>query len=298
MKQLCRQRPGLGTRLRIRMAETIIFEMGEPTVWIFTSKKTGEVMRRRSEKLRLDLLRERLVGRQPLDPDQPPPLRSVGSSEVEESDRYVVAIRRGHGEQSSLKASIGTTPELNRALGDEKGQLAALQEYIGDSTNSGTRYRVELTRDEGSLRMWSFTTRRQIPTRSPTRCAPDAHQMPTRCPLDAPTLSLSHAYTSPAHTHPAPSHLTMPAPSWHTSGPTSPHFQPTPHWPSPTRNLTLRCSSSQSSERSPPSSPPQPCSSRWWGLSGSHSRIRYASMDPAAAASKSACTRASTTRFA
>ena len=201
MKQLCRQRPGLGTRLRIRMAETIIFEMGEPTVWIFTSKKTGEVMRRRSEKLRLDLLRERLVGRQPLDPDQPPPLRSVGSSEVEESDRYVVAIRRGHGEQSSLKASIGTTPELNRALGDEKGQLAALQEYIGDSTNSGTRYRVELTRDEGSLRMWSFTTRRQIPTRSPTRCAPDAHQMPTRPAPDTHRTPTGPPPDPPPHTH-------------------------------------------------------------------------------------------------
>ena len=61
IKQLCCKRPDLGLRLRLQVADTILFELGEPNLWIFTAK-SGEVLRRNNDRLRSDLVKVKLSG--------------------------------------------------------------------------------------------------------------------------------------------------------------------------------------------------------------------------------------------
>ena len=144
MRQLARKRPDTGARLRIAVAQTVLLESGEPVLWIFTAK-TGEVMRKNTDKLRADLVRDTLCGRK-LEEESAKPVARELPPDAE--TRYVASVRRGHKGACDLKASMLTEVELARILsGEEKNTVVGLQSYIAGVTHSGTRYRCEAVLD-------------------------------------------------------------------------------------------------------------------------------------------------------
>ena len=59
-RHICRERPDTGKRLNLLVSSTVLFSRGEPTLWVFTSK-SGEVMRRMSDKLKPHIVRDQLA---------------------------------------------------------------------------------------------------------------------------------------------------------------------------------------------------------------------------------------------
>ena len=55
-----RPRPETHQRLRIRVADTVVFREGYPRTWVFTSK-TGDVLRKAPDKLKNELIKEHLL---------------------------------------------------------------------------------------------------------------------------------------------------------------------------------------------------------------------------------------------
>ena len=55
-----RPRPETRQRLRIRVADTVMFREGYPRTWVFTSK-TGDVLRKAPDKLKNELIKEHLL---------------------------------------------------------------------------------------------------------------------------------------------------------------------------------------------------------------------------------------------
>ena len=55
-----RPRPETHQRLRIRVADTVVFRDGYPRTWVFTSK-TGDVLRKAPDKLKNELIKEHLL---------------------------------------------------------------------------------------------------------------------------------------------------------------------------------------------------------------------------------------------
>jgi len=147
VRQLARKRPDTGARLRLNIAQTILFESGEPVLWVFTAQ-SGEVMRRNTNRLRSDLVRDTLSGRRVEDESGNVIPRAI---DVDSGPRYVAAPRRGNKEAPSLKATVISEVELTRALAtEEKMTVVAMQAYVqGGASHTGTRYRCQATLEGG-----------------------------------------------------------------------------------------------------------------------------------------------------
>ncbi|KAL3912027.1 MAG: hypothetical protein SGPRY_008478 [Prymnesium sp.] len=151
-RQLARRRADVNTHLSARVVETVLFDGGEPSLWIFTSRD-GEVLRRNADKLRLELVSERFCG------SGPPTSRSSPY------EPYATAVRRGVATGSRLHALILTESESYRMLRapDEKSSVVAMQAFVQGASRSGSRFRCRV-RIEGAARRPSTSVHKRLYT--------------------------------------------------------------------------------------------------------------------------------------
>ncbi|KAL1508004.1 hypothetical protein AB1Y20_007602 [Prymnesium parvum] len=147
IRQLARKRPDTGTRLSVSMAQTVLFTGGEPVLWVFTSK-TGEVLRKNHDKLRVSTVRDALCGRAIEDENS-----ILLGSELD----YIATVRRGPSKAASLKALVLVERDLVQLLSfEQRRSIVALQEYVKGSGHGGTRYRCQAALERAELRRLSF----------------------------------------------------------------------------------------------------------------------------------------------
>ena len=135
-----RPRPETHQRLRIRVADTVVFREGYPRTWVFTSK-TGDVLRKAPDKLKNELIKEHL-------------LRTA----VEHNNRVAAVERRGRPSSPPRRKGPGgrarmlSEDEVSGLLKAEGGGglldgMLALQQHVPSRVGSNTRLRVEARLD-------------------------------------------------------------------------------------------------------------------------------------------------------
>ena len=138
--QLVKPKPGLGasvSRLKLRIAETVLYESnGEAVLWLFTSKD-GDVLRRDRKRLKLDTIVETVQKHARQD------ALEAGSRP---SQTYAACVRKGNESAPEVKALLLTEAELleqGKEGGGLTGGLMALQVPVHPRGGGGTRYRCE-----------------------------------------------------------------------------------------------------------------------------------------------------------
>ena len=154
--QLAKPKPGLGItvgRLKLRIAETILYESnGEAVLWLFTSKD-GDVMRRDRRRLKLETVVETMQrhGR-----------RDALEAGSRPAQTYAVCVRKGNESAPEVKAVLLTEQELleqGKEGGGLTGGLMALQVAVHPRGGGGTRYRCEAALGSDGITVKYTTTK-------------------------------------------------------------------------------------------------------------------------------------------
>ena len=133
-----RPRPETHQRLRIRVADTVVFREGYPRTWVFTSK-TGDVLRKAPDKLKNELIKEHL-------------LRTA----VEHNNRVAAVERRGRPSSPPRRKGPGgrarmlSEDEVTGLLKAEGGGglldgMLALQQHVPSRVGSRSKELVPAT---------------------------------------------------------------------------------------------------------------------------------------------------------
>ena len=166
--QLVKPKPGLGasvSRLKLRIAETVLYESnGEAVLWLFTSKD-GDVLRRDRKRLKLDTIVETVQKHARQD------ALEAGSRP---SQTYAACVRKGNESAPEVKALLLTEAELleqGKEGGGLTGGLMALQVPVHPRGGGGTRYRCEAAvgPDGKSMRYTTALPRRADDVDAPHR---------------------------------------------------------------------------------------------------------------------------------
>lgn len=146
MNSLHKPRPGIpvsSARLVMPVADTILYKDNEPCAWLFTSKETGEVLRRHTRHCRTELAVQAVMRKS---------LSDAAAAGVRLCHSAVV--RKGTDTSPDVKATLYTEEDMLSAAGEGGGltsNLLALQACVHGRAGSGTRYRADVRREPSGL---------------------------------------------------------------------------------------------------------------------------------------------------
>lgn len=135
-RHICRERPDTGKRLNLLVSSTVLFSRGEPTLWVFTSK-SGEVMRRMSDKLKPHIVRDQLA--------------ALSHAEPSNRRRYAGVLRSTYpdGAPGQTKARVLDGAGLTDVTAKASASCVAVQQYVHARAGGGSRFRCEAVRTAG-----------------------------------------------------------------------------------------------------------------------------------------------------